>query len=241
MALRIFDTDPDAKPRPRQSYADDVVGRFRSGRMVGRRPESLSEWRVTTGDPLVASRIAALFGGKPEEWDTDSEESTEILTTASTVRVVIAGTSAISSDMRLYGATGSEPLHWCDGVEFQDDEQKGQPCGCPELLADRKALAKTGKGPKPNISLIFKLEVDPGLGLWRFRSGSWSLASHLHETLEALDAIDGPAVAELKLEYVEFEIKRGPKKGTVVSYTEPVIKVIGACAAAGDVELPAAA
>ncbi len=228
MALRIFDTDPDARPKPRTSFADDFVGRFRSGRMVGRRPESLNEWRVTTGDPSVAAKISELFGGTPQEWDTDSEDSTEILTDAPSVSIIIDGASALTSDMRLYGAMGGEPIHWCDGVQFLDEENKGQACGCPELLVDRKALAKTGKGPKPAIALVFRLLDAPDLGKFRFRSGSWDLAKVEHEILNDLDDVGGPARARLTLETVEFTIKNGPKKGTAVAYNKPVIRVLGA-------------
>ncbi|MFD8595401.1 hypothetical protein ACFV1L_10405 [Kitasatospora sp. NPDC059646] len=231
--LRIFDTDPDAKPKPRASFAEDVVGRFRAGRMTGTgrsaRPESLSEWRVTTGDPAVASRVAELLGGTAEEWDTESEDSLEILTDAASVEIVIDGANAVQSDMRLYGAVGGEPIHHCDGVEYlSPPEEKGNPCGCPELLADRKALAKTGRGPKPDIRVLFKLTDAPDLGLFRFRSGAWDLAKVLHEVLEALDTVGGPARCRLSIELVEFVAKSGPMKGKTVSYNKPVIKVLGA-------------
>ncbi|MFI8084338.1 hypothetical protein ACIF6L_26490 [Kitasatospora sp. NPDC086009] len=238
--LRLWDTDPEAKPKPRASFADDVVGRFRSGRMVvdpdrpsrPPMPESLDEWRVTTGDPVVAARIAALFGGTPAEWATESEDTLEVLTTAPSVGIIIDSASAIQSDMRLYGQFGSELLHHCDGVEFLDDEKKGQPCGCPESFAARKAEAKIGRAPKPNIVTTFKLQEDPDLGRFRFRSGAWDLAATLHEVLEALDQVGGPARAMLTLDPVEFTIKKGPKKGTLVNYTRPVIKVLGAYEAA---------
>ncbi|WP_282203919.1 recombination directionality factor [Kitasatospora fiedleri] len=234
--LRIFDTDPDAKPRPRTSFADEVVGRFRSGRMTGTgrsaRPESLNEWRVTTGDPAVAARVAEILGGEVANWDTESEDNLEILTTSPSVEVVIDGSAAIQSDMRLYGSVGGEPIHWCDGVEFLGpDEDRGKPCGCPELLADRKALAKTGRGPKPDIRVRFKLVDAPELGLFRARFGAWDLAKVLHEVLEALDEVGGPARCRLSIELVEFVAKSGPMKGKTVSYNKPVIKVLGAYSA----------
>ncbi|MFJ9694917.1 hypothetical protein [Kitasatospora sp. NPDC101183] len=238
--LRIYETDPDAKPRPR-SFADDIVGRFRAGRMTGRQPESLSEWRVTTGDPTVADRIAEMLGGEPAAWETEAEDNTEILTSTPSVDIVIDGASSVQSDMRLYGQFGGEPIHWCDGVEFLDDDNKGQPCGCPELLVDRKALAKSGRGPKPNISLVFKLEEAPELGHFRFRTGSWDLAKVLHEVLEALDEVGGPARARLSIEEVNFTIKNGPKKGTNVSYNKPVVKILGAVSAAASADLAKAA
>ena len=59
MAIRIFDVDTDEK---KGKFADDVVGQFRSGTQINRRPMALTEWRVTTGDPDVAYAISELLG-----------------------------------------------------------------------------------------------------------------------------------------------------------------------------------
>ncbi|MFF3140413.1 hypothetical protein ACFVRU_01440 [Streptomyces sp. NPDC057927] len=78
----IWDADPDAAPKERSNYSDDIVGRFRSGRLIKlgtkETPEALNEWRVTTGDPTVADKIAELMGGEPEEWETDKEDNLQI-------------------------------------------------------------------------------------------------------------------------------------------------------------------
>ncbi|MER5886825.1 hypothetical protein ABT160_23625 [Streptomyces sp. NPDC001941] len=216
--LRIFDTDPDAKPK--QKFTNDTVGRFRSGRMVGTRPESLSEWRVTSGDPQVAAAVAELYGGKPEEWETTSEDAMEVLTDADSVKVIIDGTSAIRSRMVLWGRQG--PIHECDGVSFLGpEEDKGKPCGCPELLADRKAAAKSGRGPAPSIEIRFRLADDPDLGIFRFVSGSWELVKVLHELEDKLDRVGEPALCTLRLELVEFQTK----SGIDVAYRKPVVDV----------------
>lgn len=231
MALRIFETDPDAMPKPRQTFANDVVGRFRSGKTEGNRPVSLADWRVTTGDPKVAEAIAGMLGGHPDEWETTREDAIEVLTNSDTVDIVIDNSDpdapAVTSKMVLWGMGGVK-IHECDGVEFlSPDERKGQPCGCPALLADRKAAAKAGHGPKPEVSVKFKLADDPDLGYFRFQSSSWDLVRVLHELENALDAVGGPARASLSLELVEFVPKGGPMKGRTVSYRKPVVKVFG--------------
>lgn len=231
MSLRIFETDPEAAPQPRSSFADDVAGRFRSGRLVGRSPESLSEWRVTTGDPSVADAISGMYGGHPEEWETTREDSIEVLTNASKVDIVIDSTDdenpAIEAKMVLWNAQG-QPIHECDGVEFLDEDRKGQECGCPSLLAQRKDQARKGIGPKPSVSVKFRLFDDPDLGLFRFQSASWDLVRDLHNIENALDSVGGPARATLALELVEFVPKNGAMAGRTVSYRKPVIKVLGA-------------
>ncbi|MET9959298.1 hypothetical protein ABZ128_09450 [Streptomyces sp. NPDC006326] len=223
---RIWETDPDSKPRERQ-FSNDFVGRFRSGRLVGKQPEALSEWRVTTGDPVVAAEIARLMGGDPEEWDTDKEDNIEILTDSSSIEIIIESSDKIDASMKLFGMTGL--VHHCDGVEFlSPDEDKGTPCGCPPLLQDRKDKAKAGRGPKPSIDVVFKLAKAPDLGLFRFNSGSWELVKVLHNVLADVDAYDGPVRATLAIENVSYTTKAGRD----VSYNKPVVTVLGAAEAA---------
>jgi hypothetical protein len=219
MAMRIFETDPEAKPKPR--FTDDTVGRFHSGRSVNNVPESLSEWRITTGDPEVSAAVAQLFGGTPEETDSTSENYIEVLSDANKVLIVLDGPGAITSDMKLWNR--SQLVHHCDGVEFLSPEtDAGRPCGCPALFAERKAAAKAFRGPSPSINIQFRLADDYDLGLFRFQSGAWTLAEVLHEVENALARVQGEALAELSLELVEYTTKAGRN----VSYRKPVVKVL---------------
>ncbi|WP_030962647.1 hypothetical protein [Streptomyces sp. NRRL S-378] len=220
---RIWETDPDSKPRERQ-FSDDFVGRFRSGRLVGKQPEALNHWRVTTGDPVVAAEIARLMGGESEEWDTDKEDNLEVLTESASVEIIIESSDKIDASMKLFGMTGL--VHHCDGVEFlSPDEDKGVPCGCPPLLQDRKDKAKAGRGPKPSIDIVFKLAAAPEIGLFRFNSGSWELVKVLHNVLADVDAYEGrPVRATLSIENVSYTTKAGRD----VSYNKPVVKVLSA-------------
>ncbi|WP_328695748.1 recombination directionality factor [Streptomyces sp. NBC_00342] len=219
MAIRIFETDPDAKPKG--SFSDDTVGRFHSGRSVNNVPEALAEWKVTTGDPDVAAAIAQLMGGQPVETDSTSENFIEILTDTKRIKAVLSGPDAIASDMKLWN--GNVLIHHCDGVEFlSPDQDRGKACGCPSLMEDRKAAYKAKRGPGPSISILFRLAEDYDLGLFRFQTGSWKLAEVLHEIGNALDKVGAEALAELGIELVEYTTK----KGRDVSYFKPVVKVL---------------
>lgn len=237
---RIWETDPESKPKER-TFSDDFVGRFRSGRLVGKQPEALNEWRVTTGDPVVAEEIARLMGGEANEWDTDKEDNIEVLTDSPSVEIIIESSDKIDASMKLFGMSGL--VHHCDGVEFlSPEEDKGQKCGCPALLQDRKDKAKSGRGPKPSIDIQFKLAEAPELGLFRFNSGSWELVKTLHTVLEDVDKAAGreydddgrvsvqgvPVRATLSIEHVSYTTKAGRD----VSYNRPVVKVLGAYEAA---------
>ncbi|MFB6535099.1 hypothetical protein ACFCY8_26450 [Streptomyces noursei] len=219
MAIRIFETDPSAKPKA--TFSDDTVGRFHGGKQENGIPVALSEWRVTTGDPEVAAAVAQLMGGTPVETDSTSENFIEILTERDKVKVVLSGPDAISSDLKLWN--GSALIHHCDGIEFlSPDEDKGKRCRCPELMEDRKAAAKAKRGPSPAIAVTFRLAEDYDLGLFRLQTGSWKLAEVLHEVENALDRVGGETLAELSLELVEYTTK----KGRDVSYRKPVIRVL---------------
>ncbi|MEU7243387.1 recombination directionality factor [Streptomyces sparsogenes] len=246
---RIWDTDPESKPKER-TFSDDFVGRFRSGRLVGKQPEALSEWRVTTGDPVVAEEISRLMGGEAAEWDTDKEDNIEVLTDSASVEIIIESSDKIDASMKLFGMSGL--VHHCDGVEFlSPEEDRGQKCGCPALLQDRKDKAKSGRGPKPSIDLTFKLAGAPELGVFRFNSGSWELVKVLHTVLADVDRAAGreygddgnvtvpgvPVRAILAIERVEYTTRAGRD----VSFNRPVVKVLGAYEAAESVDVAKAA
>lgn len=234
MGLHIFDTDDGEAPRKRQSFADDVVGRLRSGYQVNGRPAALEAWRVTTGDPDVASAVAELYGGDPQEWDASGEDGIEVFTEATSVDVIVDGAPDSNGNPRglrqrliLWGRNGGKPIYTSDGVT-KDDGSPDPDAGL--TLAERKEKARQGIGPVPAIEVYVRLADNPDLGLFKFASGSWSFASDLdyNDTEADLLAIGGPVKATLSLEGVSFVAKSGKRAGKTVSYTKPVLKIKGA-------------
>ncbi|RCH68730.1 hypothetical protein DT019_08630 [Streptomyces sp. SDr-06] len=223
MALRIFDTDPDAKPVKRETTSfERPAFQFRSGMQRDKKPVSLSAWRVLTDDPAIAAGIAELYGGTPEEYDATKDMNLHVLTEANAVEIVIDGSAAIEDKLILWGPVG--PIHECDGQYSLLPEDKGEPCGCPELMTERKERAKKKRGPAPSINVTFRLAgLGYELGVGKMIATAWTLAEVIHEVKDALDAVDGPALCELKLEHVEYD---SPKFGRV-SYHKPVITVLG--------------
>ncbi|WP_425837406.1 hypothetical protein [Streptomyces fractus] len=242
---KIWDADPDAAPRERSSFADDVVGRFRSGRLVklgGKDvPESLNEWRVTTGDPVVAAKIVEILGGESEEWETDKEDNLQVLTDSPTVAIIIEP-EGVDASFKMF-MPGAGMTHHCDGFEYlSPEEDKGTPCGCPSLIAERKLKATQMRGPKPSIDVKFRVADAPDLGIFRFNSGSWKLVEVLGPLFAELDKYEGRQVrATLTIENVSFVPQKGPRAGQEVSYNKPVIKITGAYEAAEPVALAEAA
>lgn len=222
MGIRIFEVDPDAAPRKR--FADDIVGRFRSGAQVNNRPLSLDEWRVTTGDPEVAETLADLLGAKtgPQEWATEGEDKIEVYTTSTSLDVILDGSSAVQTAMALWGRNGL--IHKCDGETVSSGQGEGGPCPMAgKTVAERKEAAKAGYGCAPSIQVYFRLAADADLGKFRFSSGSWTFAGEVSDAEAALAKVDGPARAKLTLEKVEYTTKAG----RLVSYTKPVVTILG--------------
>lgn len=230
MALRIFDTDPDAKPQKREkkTYDNDYAFQFRSGMQdKNRRPVSLANWRVLTGDPQVADAVAQLMGGSVDEWDPSKEDNLQVLTETNSVEIVIDGPDSIEDKLIQWGAQGG-PIHECDGEFFlSPPEDKGAPCGCPHTLKDRKAAAKKKRGPSPHIKVTFRLAHDYDLGQGKLIATAWSLAQVIHEIKNDLAEVGEPALCRLIIEPVEFELD-----GETIRFKKPVIEVLGSYNAA---------
>jgi len=227
MALKIWGSDPEAQPKPRQRFADDVVGRFRSGHQLGGQPASLDEWRVTTGDPEVADKVYEILGGDaPATWETKSEDNLEVFTATPEVEIILADPKALRQRMVLWSRQGKLVID-SDGETYAD----GSADPDAELtFAERKKKGQDGLGPSPQIEVYFRLASEPDLGIFKYQTGSWSLASDLvrNETEEALEEIDGPTLATLAIEEVSFVAKNGPRKGQTVTYNKPVLTIKGA-------------
>jgi len=232
LGLNIFGNDPANQPKPRQSFADDVVGRFRSGYQLNGRPAALTEWRVTTGDPDVANVVNDLLGGDaPQEWDAKGEDNLEVFTASKSVEIILDGEKALRQRMILWGRNG-KVIQSGDGATLED----GSPDPDAHLtFAERKQKGRDGIGPVPQIEVFFRLVGEEDLGIFKFQTGSWSMASDiirdgvedaLAEYAEASES--GKVLATLELEEVSFVAKNGPRAGQTVQYTKPVLKITGA-------------
>lgn len=232
MALKIFGDADTANAKPRNKFADDIVGRFRSGHQINKRPAALTEWRVTTGDPEVADSIHEWLGGdEPQEWDANGEDNLEVFTASKAVEIVLDGTKAVRSRMILWGRNG-KIIQEGDGEVLAD----GSPDPDAHLsFQERKQKGRDGTGPEPQIEVYFRLKGQEDLGIFKFQTGSWSLASDMayngteQEIADySADSETGKVLATLELEQVEFTAKNGPRAGQLVQYTKPVLKIKGA-------------
>lgn len=238
MALKIFGDAPKIDREAQQEYADDTVGRFRSGYQIDGNPAALQEWRVTTGDPKVAEAIRELLdGGEVQTWEASGEDNLETFTKAPKVAIILDGPKAVSTRLILWSRQG-KILYTTDGVTKTDADGVESPDPDAGLdLQERKQKAYDGIGPAPSIEIRFRLRDAPELGVFKFVSGSWGLLQDMHyyDTESELadvhaDNDGGPVAATLALEEVSFVAKKGERKGKTVSFTKPVFKIKGAAA-----------
>lgn len=209
----------DGANLPRGSAADPV-GRFHVARQRGGRPIAVSAWRITTEDHAIADALGGVYGGVPQLLGTGDERVVEVLTCCDRVPVLLDGRGAVS--LRMVKRGPGETFHVCDGTRFLEPAgARGSLCGCPTNLADRKAAARAGRGPMPEVRIGFRLTDLPELGVFSFVSTSWELAAELPALAAALDVAAVPALGVLRCELVEFITR----SGLAVSYRRPVVEV----------------
>lgn len=214
MTIDLFDPALAAKRRASNRGSGDVVGRFRSGYQVSGNPASLSTWRVTTGDPEVAERLHELLGGdEPQEWDTAGEDNIELFTDAADVNIILPNRKAIDPQMLIW-TRGQKRLLVCDGSIYEPEDKRPYQCTLGGFTS-KAEHEEQGHLCEPRISITFKLADAPELGLFRFESGAWSLATEIAGPIgDVGDRED--VLANLSLEEVESRTR---------TFTKPVLEV----------------
>lgn len=212
------------KIHSRSARPDATIGTFRSGYHREGVPTALDDWRVTTGDPEVADKIFEVFGGEaPQSWETTQEDNLEVFTASPEVDIIIANSKALRQRMVLWSRQGKLVID-SDGETYAD----GTPDPDAELtFAERKKKGQDGLGPAPQIEVYFRLAEEPDLGVFKYQTGSWSMVQDLARdaTMARLLELRRPVLAQLRIEHVVFEAKRGPRAGETISYWKPVLTV----------------
>lgn len=242
MALNIFRSAEEQKAQPKNQYGD-VVGSFRAGYSENGEPKSLDEWRVTTGDPIVADAIHGLLGGeKPAEWETKSEEALEIYTEAKSVPIILDGPRAVRQRF-VQRNRNHEIVYVSDGAMKDDGERDPH---ASLTLDERFKLAQDGLGPALETTIWFSLDDTLGdvdiageparagdLGKFRYQSTGKSIGKQVdRDRIEAqledyAEDEAGPIRAKLAIERVSFTAKTGPRAGKLVEYNTATIKILG--------------
>lgn len=190
---------------------------------------------------MLAADIAETYGGTPQEWETKTEETFEVLTEAKRLEIILC---SLDAEYAFWGLGGEgRPLRACNG-ESQKDE-KSSPCACKAMFPDKKAwkeAAKQKAACKPSVKATFRLVDLPDAGLGRFQSSAWGLHDGdphwLKEKMEdgriwqppvgqlqdELESHGGRAMATIEIVGVTFKSKDGDKP---FSFTKPQIGITG--------------
>ena len=120
----------------------------------------------------------------------------------------------------IWGA--NKPIFVCDGVTQKDEA--GTPCRCPSDYWEHRELAKEGKACKPNIRGKLVLVDAPEVGMFKYQSGSWLLASDVKEIEDYLD--NAPHGSQMLFEIEQYETRQGQPRQRP-KFT-PVLEVVSA-------------
>ena len=198
---------------------EELVGSFHVGRQRGGQPLASSSWRVVTKCHAVAAAIVDRFAGAQVVEGALEGDDEEILTGRESIPILVQGMEAVLFRMVSQGA--GEAFHVCAGAEYLEPaSRRGRPSGCPRTLRERKTAAASGRGPRPEVQLRFRLAELPDLGMFGLRTGSWDVVEELPGLERALCAAKGPVECDLRYAFVEFTTR----SGTDVSYRRPIFE-----------------
>ncbi|MFC4611231.1 hypothetical protein ACFO9E_26055 [Streptomyces maoxianensis] len=195
---------------------------------------ALSAWLLTSEDKEVAETVARLYGGKSRNCEQQTD-TFEVLLDSDNIAVHVDGPASVIN--RLVLEEGQEPGHVCNGVRYLEPmADVGRPCGCPGTLFERKTAARSGRGPKPDARIAFRLAGAPEAGLFCVASSSWQFAESLSTVAYEMEKGGGAAGLEMRLQRYCVTTR----SGVYVGYVHPVVVIAeGAPMAPRDVGLVA--
>jgi hypothetical protein len=163
------------------------VGRIRTGRPGNRGPVALSKFRFTSPSRELISKVAELYGGTPQAWDTPkSDDRYEVYSEAEEIKVVLPA-DAFDRNWELWD--GPTIRRRCDNrtCVLQVPGPEGpEPTECPCICQQRGV-----RECEPVSRLNVILPNVRGLGTWRLDTKSWNAAEEMPGMVDAIQAIDG--------------------------------------------------
>jgi hypothetical protein len=153
------------------------AGRIRLGHLAetrngGKRPASLTTFRLTSSDRTRLEEVADVYGGTVAEWESPAGRQFEVITETDRLPVVVPpAPMAFSQWYELWSAAGCQRR--CTGErEILSD----QPCLCDP---DRRQCV-------PHTRLSVMLRDLSGLGTWRVDSTGWNAATELGGVVDVI-------------------------------------------------------
>jgi hypothetical protein len=170
-------------------------------------PRRLSTWRLTSPDVGLIEQAAALYGGKPEPWESPTGGQFQLTTSTAELPVLVLVNYSLRQSYELRTSPTLVERR-CDGVELEN----GEPCICAAEGEDKCALITRLTVALPELTTL--------LG-WRLESKGENAARELLGSLELVQGVaQGRPFVPAKLRIVE---RRGNVNGQAVRYIVPVL------------------
>jgi hypothetical protein len=184
------------------------AGRIRMGEKGPKgEPKRLTTWRLTSPDVGLIEQAAALYGGKPEPWESPTGGQFQLTTSTAELPVLVLVNYSLRQSYE-YRTSPTLVERRCDGQEMDD----GQPCKCAAEGEDKCDLITRLTVALPELTTL--------LG-WRLESKGENAARELLGSLELVQGIaQGRPFVPAKLRIVE---RRGNVNGQAVRYVVPVL------------------
>ncbi|MEU0112880.1 hypothetical protein ABZ137_03940 [Streptomyces bobili] len=168
----------------------------------------------------MGERLAGLYQGTVTREASDGRLHVQMHQTE--ILVVNVGDST-HVEKRLVLKNKLGVVHVCDGSRFLKPMlEEGKPCGCPDDFFERRAAARTGVGPRPDVSIVFRLAAAPEIGDLQFTSSAWQLFESLESVSSAMAQSDGAVQMVLSLRERRLETR----SGVDVSFTYPEVRSV---------------
>jgi hypothetical protein len=184
------------------------AGRIRMGEKGPKgEPKRLSTWRLTSPDVGLIEQAAALYGGKPEPWESPTGGQFQLTTTTAELPVLVLVNYSLRQSYE-YRTSPTLVERRCDGETMDNDE----PCLCAAEGEDKCDLITRLTVALPELTTL--------LG-WRLESKGQNAARELLGSLELVQGVaQGRPFVPAKLRIVE---RRGNVNGQAVRYVVPVL------------------
>jgi hypothetical protein len=169
-----------------QQRKSQQIGRIRIGVKVttqnGKiRPQKIDTFRLTTGSRHAADAVAELLGGTVAEWG----KQWEVITERDTLLVTVPPRDGVITQFyEMWNKGGC--IRRCDSVL---EQKSNKPCMCPSDGILRSQLAKMNppQACKTTTRLNVMIPDLPGLGVWRFDTGSYYAALEMGDMATLLE------------------------------------------------------
>jgi hypothetical protein len=198
-------------------------------------PHKLDKFRFTSPDRMAVEQVAAVYGGKVEQWNEGDRREWQVFTEAAELAVVFI-TGGVSFSQSREQWQGGHLVRMCDGETSYAPQAKGrmraEPCSCD--LDGEPVCQKT-----THLGLILPHVV--GLGIWQLVTKGHNAAAELAGSVELIESAFAAGLYRVPARLlIEVREKRRiiEDKAVVRKFAVPVLELDSSVTNLGSLPLP---